>query len=798
MRIIECYIKGFGGLRDVRIEFGDGLNTFIGDNGVGKSTIASFIKAMLYGIGETRKVSIEENDRKHYLPWDGGSAGGSMTFIAGNVQYRVERTFGKRPADDTFTIYDTRLGKEITSLGSNIGEALLGIDAEGFERTAFFSERNLVPEADVASSGAAAEDGVSEELSSGALADALAILDEQRKFYQKKGGGGAIADTKRDIAAIDAELEQLELTKKRAMEAEESIIRLEAERKAELSKARDIAERKAKLQARQTMQRADLRIKELRSEIFTLNEKKDALIEFFAGEVPPRGVLDELDYKSKRAAELKATENAFKEKNDELERLSSLFEGRLSIEEADRARQAVNVLEQTDPRAEKCKKVFSKRIPTHAEVDGLISKHTSSKKAPILIWTIIGALLAGVGVALGVIISPFCFVACALGIISMAVGIVSGVASGAKHASVTLKTTEQFLSSIGEKSALSQEGLSALIEVKGLIDEALSIESRLESAKQILFDLCRKFPTHSGSCAESAKLILDKFDSFLSLSQGSIRNEISPAITAEILLSEIAEALAKYKIETGDPISEVKGKQAEYERITEKIISFNRELMSLSSMSGLESDDEVCDDTAEGLDEAARATNAKITSCDRDLAILGREYDRDMRALEARESLAIEKGRLLDTLSARECDLKAIQGAMSYLKSASEAMNEKYLAGALQSFRDYTALLGLTDESYEMKTDYSASVVDGTGTHSTESYSRGTRDGYRLASRLAILDSLYSGERAFLLLDDPFVSFDDERAKAALSLIEKIGEERQVIYLTCSESRVKGSARRLN
>ena len=168
-----------------------------------------------------------------------------------------------------------------------------------------------------------------------------------------------------------------------------------------------------------------------------------------------------------------------------------------------------------------------------------------------------------------------------------------------------------------------------------------------------------------------------------------------------------------------------------------------------------------------------------------------------MRELEAVNGLLIEKSKLKERLAAEEAELRAIQGASSYLKAASEAMNEKYLAGALQSFKEYSESLGLSADKYEMKTDYSTSVIDGTGTHSTESYSRGSRDGYRLASRLAILDSLYSGERAFLLLDDPFVSFDDDRAAEALTLIEKIAKDRQVIYMTCSESRVRGNAKRL-
>ena len=64
VRIIECYVSAFGGLKNRRFQFGEGLKSFIGKNGAGKTTLTVFIKAMLYGIGDTKKASIEENDRK--------------------------------------------------------------------------------------------------------------------------------------------------------------------------------------------------------------------------------------------------------------------------------------------------------------------------------------------------------------------------------------------------------------------------------------------------------------------------------------------------------------------------------------------------------------------------------------------------------------------------------------------------------------------------------------------------------------------------------------------------------------
>jgi uncharacterized protein YhaN len=75
------------------------------------------------------------------------------------------------------------------------------------------------------------------------------------------------------------------------------------------------------------------------------------------------------------------------------------------------------------------------------------------------------------------------------------------------------------------------------------------------------------------------------------------------------------------------------------------------------------------------------------------------------------------------------------------------------------------------------------------GTHPEEAYSRGTRDVYALATRLALSDALYEGEPAPIVLDDPFTALDDARLKEALALVGKIAEERQVIYLTCHGSR---------
>ena len=212
MKLIECYIENFGILSGQRFSFKDGLNCMNEDNGSGKTTLATFIKVMLYGMSDTKKTSLEENDRKHYLPWQGGSCGGSLTFCAGGKKYRVERTFGAKASDDTYTLYDTSTGKVSGDFPEGLGEELFGIDADGFERTVYLSERALTPKSENKSISAKLSDLVGCDGDIGGMDEAIKLLEEQRKFYYKKGGAGAISDTKEKIDELARRLDAMSAT----------------------------------------------------------------------------------------------------------------------------------------------------------------------------------------------------------------------------------------------------------------------------------------------------------------------------------------------------------------------------------------------------------------------------------------------------------------------------------------------------------------------------------------------------------------------------------------------------------
>ena len=54
-----------------------------------------------------------------------------------------------------------------------------------------------------------------------------------------------------------------------------------------------------------------------------------------------------------------------------------------------------------------------------------------------------------------------------------------------------------------------------------------------------------------------------------------------------------------------------------------------------------------------------------------------------------------------------------------------------------------------------------------------------------LAARMALLDSMYEGEKPFIIMDDSFVNLDDTNLVGAKKFLDEISKEYQVIYLTC-------------
>lgn len=213
MRLLNCYIEGFGRLRGFSHSFTAGLNVFHEDNGWGKSTLAVFIKAMLYGLPASRSTDPEENERRRYTPWDGGVYGGALSFETGGRKYRAERIFGRRESQDEFRLFSLDTGLPSSDFSAALGLELFGIDAAGYERSTYLSQRRL------AEGGYASLEGrLSEQKDLTEFDRAQTILDKRRKYYQMTGNRGRVAELTEALSAerrliedADGERERLSL-----------------------------------------------------------------------------------------------------------------------------------------------------------------------------------------------------------------------------------------------------------------------------------------------------------------------------------------------------------------------------------------------------------------------------------------------------------------------------------------------------------------------------------------------------------------------------------------------------------
>lgn len=144
MTIDRIDIKSFGQICNMTLEFSDSVNVIEGQNEAGKSTIAAFIKYMLYGFDPEEKPGVI-SERRRRINWDSGIAEGSMHITARGKKYMITRSTVKtenagRPTyEETSSIIDLESGTP--AFGKlPAGEVFFGVDRELFENTAFIGQ----------------------------------------------------------------------------------------------------------------------------------------------------------------------------------------------------------------------------------------------------------------------------------------------------------------------------------------------------------------------------------------------------------------------------------------------------------------------------------------------------------------------------------------------------------------------------------------------------------------------------------------------------------------------------------
>ncbi len=218
MYIKNLNISAFGTLRDREIDLTNGLNIIEGDNESGKSAAAMFIKFMLYGLSG-KSTGGELTERRRYVNWSTGTAGGSMTVADGEKEYRIERLLTVAQTEDggktretvreSVRMIDTETNTVVLK-GANPGDTLLGVPENIFMNTVFVRQ---IDGARISSTGvlASIENLLFSANESVGTKKAIENLDEEtRRILHKNGGGGLLHDLRTERSDAVAMLRDAE------------------------------------------------------------------------------------------------------------------------------------------------------------------------------------------------------------------------------------------------------------------------------------------------------------------------------------------------------------------------------------------------------------------------------------------------------------------------------------------------------------------------------------------------------------------------------------------------------------
>ena len=254
--------------------------------------------------------------------------------------------------------------------------------------------------------------------------------------------------------------------------------------------------------------------------------------------------------------------------------------------------------------------------------------------------------------------------------------------------------------------------------------------------------------------------------------------------------------LEKYKFVTNDPdslvdsiesvIHDIKYKKQELDDTKKKLDAF------ISENPGIENCDSTCDNdyNIDNLKEQIKEKQSHVGTLDDELGKHRMERDKLRSLVETLPELEDNIESLKDKKQEAERKRDIIDKTISLMEQAKDRITNGYTYKIESAFRSYyIKLMNNNLGDILVDSDLHLHIVRNGEEHEVDNFSTGTVDCITMRMRLALIDALFGNEIPFLILDDPFINMDDKRTACALEMIQKIAQDRQVIYLVCNSSR---------
>ncbi len=743
MIIERIDIKSFGALRDVTLEFSDKINVIEGQNETGKSTIAAFIKYMLFGFDTGEVEGISEREKR--INWTTGLAEGSMTVLVGGKRYLINRTTvpttsvtGKAAYKEDSSIIDMETGA--TAFGKlPAGEVFFGVTRELFENTAFVGQIG-----DAAINEGSVRESIENILFSGSerINNQRAITkisDKMESLIHKGGQGGVIFDLVKKRDELEEKLRISDEDNKQILVKETELFgikreRLDAEDK--LNKLYDLDSCYKNVMLIQTFDK----LHELEEEC---NAKTDAYNGFIAestrgGYVPTDEYLAEL----------------ISARRQEEETARALSEAEADYE---RERCAIGITKETEA-----------NIALSDELGGedkLLSlavayRRSSLKNIACAVGSAFAALVSAVGlIMLSQTVARVAFAA--LGICTLALGamcVYRFLKSKKSIDALAAKFSQEGFENLKGKLTVIKEAREKRDSMRNSTEQARIAEGSAriahDNAKAELMRVMSRWGEEpEGELAP----LLNKLEARVSAFLERKRVLLEEKNTIELTVREIRRTLSdKNEIDIRAQVSPLKRK-------------------ALSQINH----DEIITGIA--------AYKAKIVEQDK----LALAVENELVLLKSRAGDPAQIHTRLNMLESRIKELKDKHKAYFVAQKAIESASDNLRAGISPRLGEYsTELMGImTDKKYRdfdvsggLKVSYLSELGE---QKSVDFLSGGTRDLAYIAVRMALIDMLYT-EKPPICFDESFAHQDNLRARSMMkSLSHLAGEGYQSFVFTC-------------
>lgn len=834
MKLISCHIENFGNISGQDFDFSDGLTAINRPNGFGKTTLASFIKAMFYGLKGDR-ANTGFNDRRRFLPFSGGNFGGYLIFEKGGDEYKIERYFdSKSEVRDSLSVYKN--GVADASFSGCVGERVFEIDRESFERTAFITadDVEISPTGGISAKLNVLLEGSGEDNN---LENAIKELDERAKYYKKQRQGNdkiteetqKIAELKERIAGRRTIAENLPEKYARLNDLGEKISALHGEideaqsasllksnwdrYDGDIKKAEELKKEGQKIAEKYPMGMPDDEDAARLSSLLSQKRQLEASskIKTFSDEDGAK--LTELRLKFREGA---PTEEEIAKVEEQAGRLSSLqseLDFQLAHEDTAAEKKLRFKFGRGTPSDEDIAAV-DKNFGAYKNLSGeKVAAPPKKNKLSILVGVLaaitVAAAIGGIvplamGVTtIGIVLLTMTF-ACAAATVALYLGMrhakpAAGGDSGEKEryiAEIQAKllpygysfeygcehAVASFKEDLKEFGELQKKDGERKERTDGLKAEAESIRLRLEK-------FFEKYGCFSGNyIAQIAKLRADLGE----ISALSARKKAADESERELgqKIKENAEYIAALCRKLGlsgdiseEVLSDFAADKARYFQLLKSARETEDSAREFALEKGLTT-------RPEGEIKDLSELNFQLKNLQRDRALLDSEVAEEEREAEDIDWLEGELLEAEENLKEYKRKYELIENTKKFLRLADDRLKEKYVRPIKDKFNLFAAPLERAlGEKITFGGDFEIRFLQDGQERSVKHLSDGQKSLCALCFRLALLENMYGDDKPFIILDDPFVHLDEEHLKRVKTLLSDLAERWQLIYFSCHESR---------